>query len=120
MVGPCLHDRAPFGNELCAVVLTILLMKSAILLQVRIDPELRANLESMLRKGETLSEFIEGAVRSAVEYRRTQAEFYARGEAAWQEYLRTGMAHPADQVIGEMRERLEIRCQQLGTPPAKA
>lgn len=73
----------------------------------------------MLRKGETLSEFIEGTVRSAEEYRRTQAEFYARGEAAWQECSRTGTAHPADQVIGEVRERLEIRRQQLGAPPVK-
>ncbi|KAF1046177.1 YlcI/YnfO family protein [Xylophilus sp.] len=95
-------------------------MKPAILPQVRVDPELRANLESMLRKGETLSEFIEDTVRSAVEYRRTQAEFYARGEAAWQEYSRTGVAHSADQVIGEMRERLKIKRQQLGIPPAKA
>jgi len=120
IVGPCLRHRAPFGNELHAVVLTILLMKSAILPQVRVDPELRANLESMLRKGETLSEFIEGTVRSAAEYRRAQAEFYARGGAAWQEYSRTGMAHPTDQVIGEMRERLKTRRQQLGAPPVKA
>ncbi|WP_425425202.1 YlcI/YnfO family protein [Xenophilus azovorans] len=54
-------------------------MKSAILPQAHVDPEIRANLESMLRKGETLSEFIEGKVRSAVEYRRTQAECYAPG-----------------------------------------
>ncbi len=95
-------------------------MKSAILPQVRVDPELRKSLELMLRKGETLSEFIEDTVRSAVEYRRTQAEFHARGEVAWQEYLRTGVAHSAEEVIGEMRERLSAKRQQLAIPPAKA
>lgn len=95
-------------------------MKSAILPQVRVDPELRENLESMLHKGETLSEFIEATVRSAVEYRRTQAEFYVRGEVAWQEYSRTGVAHSAEEVIGEMRQRLKIKRQQLAIPPAKA
>jgi hypothetical protein len=95
-------------------------MKSAVFPQVRVDPELRAELESMLRKGETLSEFIENTVRSAVQYRRARAEFHARGEAAWQEYSRTGVAHPADQVIGEMRERLKVRRQHLDVPPAKA
>ncbi len=74
----------------------------------------------MLRKGETLSEFIEDTVRSAARYRRAEAEFHARGEAAWQEYARTGVAHPADQVTEEMRERLKVRRLQLGVPPAKA
>ncbi|WP_280813009.1 YlcI/YnfO family protein [Variovorax sp. TBS-050B] len=94
-------------------------MKSAILPQVRVDPELRADLESVLAEGETLSEFIEDTVRGAVAYRRTQVEFHARGEAAWQAYLRTGVSHPADQVIAEMRERLEIKRQQLGIPSTK-
>ncbi|SIQ47823.1 MULTISPECIES: YlcI/YnfO family protein [Pseudacidovorax] len=94
-------------------------MKSAILPQVRVDPELRADLESLLRDGESLSGFIEDSVRSAVAYRRAEAEFYARGEAAWQEYSRTGVAHAADEVIGEMRQRLESRRKQLGIAQAK-
>lgn len=94
-------------------------MKSAILPQVRVDPELRADLESLLRDGESLSGFIEDSVRSAVAYRRAEAEFYARGEAAWQEYSRTGVAHAADEVVGEMRQRLESRRKQLGIAQAK-
>lgn len=88
-------------------------MKSSILPQVRVDPELREDAESLLRSGETLSEFIESTVRSAVDYRRAQAEFLARGEAAWLEYARTGKNHQAVEVIGELRKRLEIRRQQL-------
>ena len=49
-------------------------MKTAILPQVRVEPQLRADLESVLREGETLSEFVETTVRSAVEHRRVQKE----------------------------------------------
>ncbi|WP_295379325.1 YlcI/YnfO family protein [uncultured Pseudacidovorax sp.] len=95
-------------------------MKSAILPHVCVEPELRAELESLLRDGESLPGFIEDSVRSAVAYRRAEAEFHARGEAAWQAYSRTGVAHPAGEVIGEMRQRLESRRKQLGVAQAKA
>jgi hypothetical protein len=88
-------------------------MKSAVLLQVRVEPELRADLESVLREGETLSEFVEASVRGAVEYRRAQAESHERGEAAWQEYQRTGVSHPADEVIAEMGAKLEAKRRAL-------
>ncbi len=88
-------------------------MKTAILPQVRVGPQLRAELESVLREGESLSEFIETTVRSAVEYRREQAEFHARGEAAWRRYQRTGESYPASQVVDELRDMLEARRRQL-------
>ena len=88
-------------------------MKTAIIPQVRVEPELRADLESVLHPGETLSEFVETTVRNAVEYRRTQAAFHARGEAAWQEYQRTGAAVPAAQITQELRELLERKRKQL-------
>lgn len=47
-------------------------MKSAVIPQVRVEPELRAELEAVLQEGETLSEFVETAVRNAVEFRRVQ------------------------------------------------
>ena len=88
-------------------------MKSAVIPQVRVEPELRAQLEAVLGKDETLTEFVEDAVRRAVERRRVQAAFYARGEAAWQEYLRTGVATPAKHVLAELQSRLDARRKQL-------
>ena len=88
-------------------------MKTAIIPQVRVEPELRADLESVLRDGETLSEFVETTVRNAVEYRRAQAEFHARGEAAWQEYQRTGKSISAAHVTQELRDLLEAKRKQL-------
>ena len=93
-------------------------MKTAIIPQVRVEPELRADLESVLRHGETLSEFVETTVRNAVEYRRTQAEFHLRGEAAWQEYQRTGAVVPATQITQELRDLLEIKRKQLSAKTA--
>ena len=88
-------------------------MKSAVLPQVRVEPELRADLESVLEKGETLSEFVEKSVRGAVEYRRAQQEFLARGEAAWQRFERTGQAHTTEQVSAALRKKTEARRRQL-------
>ena len=47
-----------------------------------VEPELRAELEAVLHQGETLSEFVEASVRSAVEIRRVQTRFHQRGQAA--------------------------------------
>lgn len=88
-------------------------MKTAILPQVRIEPQLRADLESVLREGESLSEFLESTVRKAVEQRRIQSEFEARAEAAWVRFQQTGESVPAAEVIAEMRRRLQARKRQL-------
>ena len=88
-------------------------MKTAVIPQVRVEPELRAQLEEVLAKDETLSDFVEDAVRRAVERRRVEAAFRARGDAAWQAYLRTGQAKPAEQVLAEMQARLDSRRKKL-------
>lgn len=46
--------------------------------QIRVEPELRADLDSVLLPGETLTEIVEESVRRAVEFRRVQADFAAR------------------------------------------
>jgi hypothetical protein len=88
-------------------------MKTAILPQVRVEPQLRADLEAVLREGETLSDFLESTVRQAVDYRRMQAEFAARAEAAWTRFQQTGVGVPAEEVVAQMRERLETRRREL-------
>ena len=88
-------------------------MKTATLPAVRIEAELRSELESVLTDAETISSFVERAVRDAVNYRRVQAEFLNRGEKAWQEVQRTGGAIPADEVFDPIEKRIEARRQQL-------
>lgn len=90
-------------------------MKSAVIPQVRVEPELRAELEAVLKQGETLSEFVEASVRSAVEFRRVQTRFHERGEAAWQHYQRTGVSVPTHDVLAKLQAKLDARRKRLGT-----
>ncbi|MFT3792304.1 MAG: YlcI/YnfO family protein [Rudaea sp.] len=92
-------------------------MKTAVLPQVRVAPELRAELDSILREGETLSGFVEASVRGALEYRRVQEAFHARGEAALRRFRRDGVARPAGDVLAALRGNLEARRKQLKRRP---
>ena len=63
-------------------------MKTASLPSLRFDPELRAAAESVLEVEETLSAFLERAVRRQIDLRKTKMEVIARGlasrdEAGW-------------------------------------
>ncbi|MBU6259785.1 MAG: hypothetical protein KGJ30_07410 [Burkholderiales bacterium] len=89
-------------------------MTDAVIPQVRVETELRASLDAVLRPGETLTDFVEAAVRNAIEYRRVQTDFAARCEASLAEYERTGVSIPADRVIAKFESRLAKRRKQLG------
>jgi predicted transcriptional regulator len=82
-------------------------MKTATIPSLRVDPELRAAAESVLKEGETLSAFMEDSLRRQVEYRRTQAEFIARGLAAREEGERTGFYYSSEDVLAMMRRKLD-------------
>lgn len=84
-------------------------MKSASIPSLRVAPELRAAAESVLKEGETLSAFVENSLRAQIDYRRTQAEFIARGMAAREEAKRTGVYYSADEVVDELREMLAAK-----------
>lgn len=88
-------------------------MKSAVIPQVRVEPELRAELEAVLRQGESLSEFVEASVRSAIEFRRVQIHFHERGDAAWKRFKRTGESVPADRVLATLQSKLDARRKKL-------
>jgi diaminopimelate epimerase len=89
-------------------------MKSAVIPQVRVEPELRAELEAVLRQDETLSEFVEVSVRNAVEFRRVQTRFHERGQAAWEHYQRTGVAVSMDEVLAKLQVKVDTKRKRLG------
>lgn len=82
-------------------------MKTATIPSLRVDPELRAAAESVLKDGETLSGLMEDALKKQVHYRKTQAEFIARGLAAREEAKRTGEYYSSEDVLAMMRKALE-------------
>lgn len=74
-------------------------MKTATLLSLRVEPELREAAESVLHEGESLSSFMEQSLRDEVNRRRMQAEFIARGLAARKEAKRTGVYYTVEESM---------------------
>ena len=81
-------------------------MKTATLPSIRVEPEFRTAVESLLRDTETLTEFVENAVRETVSRRRNQAEFLARGIQSLEAAKRNGDYVDADVVLGKLHQRL--------------
>ncbi|MCK8780536.1 prevent-host-death protein [Rhizobium sp. NTR19] len=84
-------------------------MKTATIPSLRVDPELRAAAESVLKEGETLSAFVESSLRQQVHVRKSQAEFIARGLASREEAKRTGEYYSAELVLGELKAMLDAK-----------
>ena len=81
-------------------------MKTATIPPIRVEPAFRLEIEGLLEQGESLSEFVETAVRATVEARKTRAEFVKRGMAAIDQSRREGTSIPADQVMAKLRARV--------------
>jgi len=88
-------------------------MKTAVIPQVRVEPQLRADLDSVLLPGETLTDFVEASVRSAVEFRRVQTDFAARCDASLAQYESTRVSVPADVVLSKLEAKIAARVKQL-------
>jgi hypothetical protein len=89
-------------------------MKSAVIPQIRVEPELRAELESVLRPGETLTAFVEATVQSAIAFRRNKPSFHARAQAASEGYHRTGVSVPGETVLEKLQSKLGAKRKKLG------
>jgi hypothetical protein len=84
-------------------------MRTASFPSLRVEPELRAAAESVLEQGETLSAFVENSIRKQIHYRRTQAEFIARGLTSLEDAKRTGIYYDADEVLDELKGMLDAK-----------
>jgi len=82
-------------------------MRSATFPPIRVKPEVRSEVEAVLREGESLTQFIEEAVVSAAAWRRNQAEFVARGEAAIERWKREGGGLSVDEAMADLQGRLD-------------
>ena len=82
-------------------------MKSSTIPAVRVEAALREEVEGLLRDGETLSEFVEQSVRAAVQRRRHQDEFIARGLASLQAARLDGQYIDAEVVIEGLQRKLD-------------
>lgn len=92
-------------------------MKTASIPSFPVEPEFLAEVESVLGDGESLSEFVEAAVRAAVERRRVQADFIARALRSRDEAKRTGGYIDADDVVAGLQSKLDDARDRLSKLP---
>ena len=77
-------------------------MKTATIPSLRVEPELREAAENALEQGETLSGFVEQALREKIQRRRLQSEFIARGLASLEDAEQTGEFFRHEDILGDM------------------
>ena len=82
-------------------------MKTATIPPVRIEPELRDQLEQVLAEGESLAAFVESAVRASVHQRQAQAEFVRRGLASLARARERGSYVSADGAVERLAAKLQ-------------
>ena len=95
-------------------------MKTAALPSIRVEPALRDQLENVLRADESLSAFVEAAVRENLRRRVDQAAFLQRGINSLASAQRTGQYVTAQAVVRQLEDKLAAAEQTLKqrTPPA--
>lgn len=81
-------------------------MKTTTLPPLRVTPEFRKTVESVLDDGETLSEFMMNAVERVAQMRREQRQFVAVATARSRKAKRTGAYVDGDVVFGRLEAML--------------
>ena len=74
-------------------------MKSATIPALRVEPKLRQAVERSLNSDETLSSFIEQALREQIKRRKIQDEFIARGLESRDKARQSGEYYSAENVL---------------------
>ena len=92
-------------------------MKTATLPALRVQPEVRDAVESILEAGETLSSFVEQAVLERLERRRYQSEFIARGLVARDNARETNHYISSDEVMAELGTMLQKAKEKKSAKP---
>ncbi|MEP6482814.1 MAG: YlcI/YnfO family protein [Rudaea sp.] len=82
------------------------LAKESSIPSLRVDRRLRKAAESVLREGETLSNFVEKSLRENIYRRETQREFVARGLDGLAAARQDDTYFSAAQVLRELKSTL--------------
>ena len=82
-------------------------MKTATLPAVRVAPQVRELIESVLHEGESLSTFIEETVKKHAQWRKEDEAFYARAAKASQNLRDGGKFFTAEESISRLRAQVQ-------------
>lgn len=89
-----------------------MIMKPAVIPPVSVEPAFRRELEAVLQDGETISGFVEAAVRNAVAFRQV-SRFHKRGETAWERFQPTAESRSTEEVLSRLQMKLDAKRRQL-------
>jgi hypothetical protein len=81
-------------------------MKNAGFPSVRVEPELRAAAENVLQDGESISSFVERAIRDNITRRLNHREFVTRRLVSREDARQSGDYLSANDVIAGLEARL--------------
>lgn len=92
-------------------------MKTGLLPSVRVSTDVRASVERVLGRDETLSTFIEQAVTSEVARRVTRRDFIRRGIISGKRAKSTGRYHSVEDVMDRLEHILAEAEARRGSAP---
>jgi len=87
--------------------------RSATLPPIRIAPETKTSLEAVLREGESMTQFIENAVRREVEFRAEQNAAVARAKKALRSADKGEGLVTAEDFLAGMTQRAKAAQQRI-------
>ena len=87
--------------------------RSATLPPIRVAPETKASVEAVLREGETLTQFIESAVRREAEFRAEQGAAVARAKKALRRADKGVGLMTAEDFVAGMAQRAKAAQQRI-------
>ena len=82
-------------------------MKTATIPALRVEPEFRDEIQSILHKGESLSGFIASSLKQAVHFRKSREAFIEKGLMAEKEANRTREYFSNDEVMAKLETMLK-------------
>jgi len=82
-------------------------MRTATLPAVRVSPDTRSLIESVLREGETLSTFIEETVKKHAAWRKEDEAFHARAALASKRLTEGGKFFTPEESIARLRAQVQ-------------
>ena len=87
--------------------------RSATLPPIRVTPETKASVEAVLREGESLTQFIESAVRREAEFRAEQDAAVARAKKALRSADKGVGLMTAEDFLAGMAQRAKAAQQRI-------
>jgi hypothetical protein len=82
-------------------------MKTATIPSIPVEPAFREQMERVLNENESLSQFVETAVRNCVRQRMDEAEFLARGLRSLAKAKESSEYIEADEAVARLRKTLD-------------